>query len=229
METRLSLEPRSATGKGGARKLRQAGRVPAVVYGGDDDPMPVSMKARDALHLFHSISVDNTILELDIDGVGTEQALIRDIQTHPHRDELIHVDFQRIQKGVAIEVQIPIQLVGTPDGVRNEGGLLDHIVHDLPVKCIPSAIPEFIQLDVTDLVIGDALRAKDLALPADVESLLDPERTICLVAAPRVVEEEAPEELAEGLEGEEGEEGEEGAAPTGESGSDASEGDQDEG
>lgn len=200
MEAKLNLEPREGAGKGAARKLRRAGRVPGVVYGGDGDAVMVSMESREAINLFHHISVENTILELDMGGDSTTQALVREIQAHPHRHELIHVDFMRITAGVAMEVSVPLHLIGTPEGVRSEGGTLEHIIHDVPVKCLPSNIPEVIELDVTHLEIGDALRAKDLTLPPDVENLLDPERTICLVAAPRAEEEEAVDE--EALEGE---------------------------
>lgn len=218
MQAKLNLESRDAIGKGAARKLRRSGRVPGVVYGGDGESVLVSMEAQEALHLFQSISVDNTILELDLGG-ATEQALVREIQSHPHKNELVHVDFIRVQAGVAIEVQVPIHLVGVPDGVRHEGGILEHIVHDLPVRCLPRLIPESVEVDVTGLALGDALRAKDLPLPAEVENLLDPERTICLVAAPRVIEDEEPEEgeLPEGVEPEEGEEGDEPVAEADES------------
>ena len=202
MEAKLNLEPREEAGKGVARKLRRAGRVPGVVYGGDGDAVMVSMESREAMNLFHHISVENTILELDLGGSSTTQALVREIQTHPHRSELIHVDFMRIKAGVAIEVSVPLHLVGTPEGVRNEGGLLDQIFHDVPVKCVPSKIPEVIEVDVSHLEIGDALRAKDLPMPADVENLLDPERTICLVSAPRAAEGTEEEEAAEGEVGE---------------------------
>ena len=229
MEAKLNLERREGAGKGVARKLRRAGRVPGIVYGGEGEAVKVSMEAQEALNLFHAISVDNTILDLEIDGGAAEQALVRDIQTHPHRAELIHVDFLRIQRGVAIEVQVPVHLEGTPEGVRAEGGLLDHIVHDIPVKCIPSLIPEFIAVDVSHLMIGDAVRANELDMPEGVENLLDPERTICLVAAPKAVEEEVPEVDEELLEGEEveGEEAETEASADGASDSGAS--DQDEG
>ena len=210
MEAKLNLEPRERAGKGVARKLRRAGRVPGVVYGGDGDAVMVSMESREAINLFQNISVENTILELDLEGDST-QALVREIQTHPHRTELIHVDFMRITAGVAIEVSVPLHLIGIPQGVRSEGGMLDQIFHDVPVKCIPSAIPEVIEVDVSHLEIGDALRAKDLTMPPDVENLLDPERTICLVSAPRAEEEEETDEDAlEGVvaEGEEAPEAE---------------------
>ncbi len=185
MQTTLKLASRQGVGKGVARKLRRAGRVPGVIYGGGGDTVLVSMEATEAFNLFQSISVDNTILNLSVDGEGEERVLIREIQTHPFRPELLHVDFIRIRRGVVIEVQVPIQLVGVPSGVRG-GGILEQVIHDMPVKCVPSAIPESIRATVTDLGIGDVLRSGDLEMPEGVENMLDPERTICGVAAPRV-------------------------------------------
>ncbi|MGI9628806.1 MAG: 50S ribosomal protein L25 [Longimicrobiales bacterium] len=214
MEPTLNLERRDGVGKGAARKMRRAGRIPGVVYGGGREVVKVSMEAQEPLHLFQSVSVENTIIDLRMEG-ESQQALVREIQAHPHRTELVHVDFIRILRGVAMEVQIPLQLVGTPEGVRSEGGNLDHIVHEVPVRCIPSKIPEAIELDVTDLMIGDSLRGKDIVMPADVENLLDPEQTVCQVSAPRVEEEAAEPGDLEGLEGEEGAmaaEGEDGPA-----------------
>ena len=172
----------------------------------------VSMEARETLQLFQSIPVDNTILNLSLDGeAGPEQALVREVQVHPYRTELLHVDFIRVQRGVPIEVHVPVHLMGLPDGVRNEGGVLEHVAHDITVKCIPSLIPEAIEVDVTGLGIGDVLRAGDLAMPDGVENLVDPERMICGVAAARL----APDELEEEEEGVEAEPGLE--TPTSES------------
>ena len=116
---------------------------------------------------------------------------------HPYRTELLHVDFIRIRRGVPIEVQVPIHLEGLPDGVRNEGGILDQVAHDIAVKCIPSLIPEAIEIDVTGLGVGDVLRAGDIEMPEGVENLVDPERMICGVGAARVVLPEDEEEVAE--------------------------------
>lgn len=188
METTLNLQSRAESGKGAARRLRRAGRVPGVLYGGAADPVLVSAEAREAWRLFNAISVENTILHLVVDGGKAERALVREIQTHPLQPRLLHVDFLRIQRGKPIEVQVPIVLEGLPEGVRAEGGLLDQVVHDLAVKCVPSKIPEAIAADVTALAIGDVLRAGDLELPEGVENLVDPQRTICSVAPPRVAE-----------------------------------------
>lgn len=197
MQTTLNLESRRQAGKGVARKLRRRGRVPGVIYGGGQLPALVHMEAQAVLHLFRSISVENTILNLSVDDGEPERALVREIQTHPCRPDLLHVDFLRIRRGVAIEVQVPVRLAGVPAGVRNEGGLLDQVVHDLPVKCVPSKIPEVIEVDVTELAVGDVIRAGDIEMPEDVESLADPGRTICAVAAPRVAEEDVEEEEEE--------------------------------
>ncbi|MCK5651975.1 MAG: 50S ribosomal protein L25, partial [Gemmatimonadetes bacterium] len=153
----LKAEPREATGKGYARRLRAGGRIPAVVYGHKMETMSITVDAKEAEQLFHDISVENTIVELKIAGKKTPlRTLVREIQTHPLRPDFVHIDFYRIQKGVAVEVEIPISLQGTPEGVRQEGGILDQIVYEIRVKCIPSKIPESVDVDVTRLEIGDA-------------------------------------------------------------------------
>lgn len=207
----LGAEKREGTGKGVARKLRQAGKIPAVVYGRDMDAIHISLDAHDADLLFRSIPVDNTIIELKIEGdQEPHQTLVREIQTHPFKGTLVHVDFLRIQEGVKVELNVPVHLVGTPIGVKDEGGVLDQTIHDLPVACIPSAIPEAFELDVSHLQLHDVLHVSDLDVGEGVEVLLPLERTICSVSVPRAVieEEEEEEELEEELElvGEEGEE-----------------------
>jgi len=212
MEAKLNLLRRGDSGKGAARKLRRAGRVPGVIYGGGDEPVMVSMEARETLQLFQSIPVDNTILNLSLDGEASrEQALVREVQVHPYRTELLHVDFIRVQRGVPIEVHVPVHLMGLPDGVRNEGGILEQIAHDIVVKCVPSLIPEAIEVEVTGLGIGDVLRAGEVVMPEGVENLVDPERMVCGVSAARL----APEELEDEEEGVEAEPGLE--TPTSES------------
>ncbi len=194
----LSATRRDGTGKGVARKLRAQGRVPAVLYGKDMESIHLIVDAHDAEHLFQGISVGSTIVDLAIEGdKKATQTLIREVQVHPYRSELIHIDFMRIQKGVAVDVEVPLSLDGTPEGVRTQGGILEQIVHDIPVRCLPSKIPEAITVDVTGLGIGDSLHASDLVVDPDVEILLDEDRTLVSVAAPRVIEEAVEEELEE--------------------------------
>jgi len=213
-KTVLKAEKREGTGKGVARKLRQSGRVPVVLYGRDMESIHLSIDAKEADNLFHSISVDNTIVDLEVEGDKEPvQTLVRDIQTHPWKATLVHVDFLRIQKGVAVEFSVPVRLIGIPAGVKNSGGVLDQIIHDLAIRCIPSKIPEVIEVDVSALELNDVLHIRDITFDESIEVMVAPERTICSVAMPRA-EEEVEEEEVEGEEGEAGEvpEGEEGAS-----------------
>jgi large subunit ribosomal protein L25 len=198
--TELNAQVRSEQGKSFARKLRAGGKIPAVLYGKDMEARSLSLDAHEVETLFRGISVENTILDLVIDGEKAPvQTLIREIQTFPHKPGILHVDFLRIQKGVAVEVDIPISLDGTPIGVREAGGVLEQMINELRVKCIPSKIPEVVSLDVTDLGIGDSFHVSDVELGEGVDVLVDPTRAICNVAVPKVVEVE-PEVEEEELE-----------------------------
>lgn len=219
----LQAQKREGTGKGVARKLRHAGRVPCVLYGRDLESLHLSVDAHEADHLFRSISVDNTIVALQVDGEKEPyQTLVREIQTHPWKASMLHVDFLRIQAGVEVDLDVPVELEGIPAGVRLDGGVLEQIIHDLPVRCIPSKIPESFILDVTEMGLNDSLHVSDIPLEEGIEIRIPPEQTICSVAVPRVVEEEEEgvegEELEPGLVGEEAPEGAEGSG--GESGGD---------
>lgn len=221
VNTGLAARRRHETGKGVARRLRAAGKVPAVLYGKDQESVSLTLDAREALHLFHSISVENTIVNVRIDDDEEEmETLVREIQMHPYRSELIHVDFYCIERGVALEVDIPANIVGVAQGVR-DGGILEVILHEFRVKCLPIDIPDTIDVEVSALDIGDSIHVSEISMDEGVELLTDPGQTVCLVSAPRVEEEEV-EEVEEGLEGEEAAEGadaEEGA-PAAEEGSD---------
>jgi large subunit ribosomal protein L25 len=221
--TGLTAKRRSETGKGAARKIRAAGQVPAVIYGKDQEPIALTLDAREASQLFHAISVENTIVNVQVDDDAEElETLVREIQMHPYRPDIVHVDFYCIQRGVAMEIDVPINYTGTPEGVKF-GGVLEVILHELRVKCIPSRFPESFEVDVSALDVGDSIHASAIEVEEDIELLTDPVRTLCLVAVPKeeVVEEEEEDlELAEGevAEGEEGEEGApaaEGDAPAG--------------
>ena len=217
-KTALSAKRRDETGKGAARKIRSTGQVPAVLYGKNQQPIHLTLDARETLHLFHSISVENTIVNVQIDDDKEElETLVREIQMHPFRPDLVHVDFFCIERGVALEVDIPVNYVGTPHGVR-EGGVLEIILHEFRVKCIPSKIPESIEIDIVRLDIGDSIHVSEIEMADDVELLTDPGHTACLVSVPRVEEVEEEEELEEGVEGED---------PDAEAADDGSSGDED--
>jgi large subunit ribosomal protein L25 len=172
----------------------------------------LSIDAHEADHLFHSISVDNTIVSLEVEGEKKPfETLVREIQMHPWRGAMLHVDFLRIQAGVAVDLDVPVHLTGVPVGVRLNGGVLEQILHDLAVRCIPSKIPESFTLDVTNLDLNDSLHVSDIPLEEGIELRMPGDQTICMVAVPRVAEEETEGEAAEpGLVGEEGAPGAEG-------------------
>ncbi len=199
----LKATPRNDTGKEFARKLRAEGRIPAVLYGKDMEPVGLSLDIQETEYLFHRISVENTIVDLVVEGEKEPfQTLVRDIQTLPHKSGLLHVDFLRIQKGVAVELDIPVALEGVPVGVKESGGVLEQIINELRVKCIPSKIPEVVRIDVSGLQVGDSLHVSDIDFGEGVEILVDPERTLCNVAIPKVITTEAEEGEEAELEGE---------------------------
>jgi large subunit ribosomal protein L25 len=133
--------------------------------------------------------VDNTLINLELEGEKVPVlTLVREIQTHPARAKLLHVDFYRVQMDVEVELEVPLHLEGTAAGVK-DGGVLDQPIHDLPVRCLPSDIPESIHVDVSNLNIGDSLRVRDLVVPRGVTIMLDGDRTICSVQVPTKLEE----------------------------------------
>ena len=193
----LNAKVRTARGKGVARKLRAAGEFPAVIYGHGREPQSLSINARDFGKLAERIRLTSTVIELAIDG-KVAKTIIREVQRHPLNREMIHVDFQELVAGEKINVSIPLRFVGTPEGVKTGGGILEEIMHTVHVSVDPSNIPDHIDVDVTALTIGHSLHISDLKLPEGVEVTDDMEQTIAVVAAPKAEEEVAPAATAEG-------------------------------
>jgi len=192
----LSASVRTETGKGAARKIRQAGSIPAVIYGHGRDPQSLTINARDTDKLLKSIAISSTVIELAIDGKSA-RTLIREVQRHPFKRTITHIDFQELVVGETVSVQIPIVYVGVPEGVRLEGGLLDQIMHQLHVEVDPSAIPNHIDVDVSALKIGNTLHVSDLVLPAGVKVLDEAGSTVCIVQVPKVAVEPVVDAAAE--------------------------------
>jgi large subunit ribosomal protein L25 len=185
MTATLHAHERESNGKGGARKLRRTGKVPVIVYGHGEETRSLAVDALELEKLLHSISVENTLVSLALPGGGTADVLIRDLQTHPVKANVIHVDFLQIHANEAVKLQVPVRLVGTPVGVRDEGGVLDQEVHDLEVECLPGDIPEAAEVDVSGLHIGESLRVRDVSLPR-VTILTDEDQAIVTVHQPKV-------------------------------------------
>lgn len=197
----LGAEMRSDRGKGVARKLRAAGRIPGVIYGHGREPQSLSLNARDLDKLLSHIAAGSTVIELTL-GKATTKTLIREIQRHPFKKQVLHVDFMELVAGEKVIVDIPLVFVGIPEGVRLSGALLEQIVHSIEVNVDPSNIPNHIDVDVTALAMGHSLHVRDLKLPEGLEVLTDEDATICAVIAPRAVVEEKAEEEVEPTEGE---------------------------
>jgi large subunit ribosomal protein L25 len=185
----LSAETRTETGKGVARKLRAAGRVPGVIYGHSREPQSLSINARDLDKLLSTIAAGSTVVELSL-GNATTNTLIREVQRHPFKKQILHVDFMELVAGEKVIVDVPLVFVGIPEGVRTGGGLLEQMLHSIEVNVDPSSIPNHIDVDVSQLVMGHSLHIRDLNLPGGVEVLSDEDATVCAVIAPRAVVEE---------------------------------------
>jgi large subunit ribosomal protein L25 len=194
----FSATARDATGKGAARTLRSKGQIPAVIYGHGRAPQALSLNARDLDKLLGHIQAESTVIEVSVGGT-TAKTLIREIQRHPIKRQILHVDFQALVAGEKVTVNIPIVLTGVAEGVRLDGGVLDQTLRELEIEVDPSNIPDRIEIDVTNMVIGDSLHVSDLKVPAGVEVLNDPETSVAVLAAPRAVIEEVP--AAEAVEG----------------------------
>src|SRR5689334_11685378 len=180
----LSATLRTDTGKGAARKLRAAGQVPAVIYGHSREPQALTLNNHALVRLLEKISYATTVIELDMGGT-TSRTLIREIQRHPSKRDILHVDFQELVAGEKIIVRVPIIFVGTPEGVRLGGGMLDQVMHELEISVDPANIPNHFDLDVSALGLGASLHVSDIKIPEGVEVLNEEDATVCVCAVPR--------------------------------------------
>jgi large subunit ribosomal protein L25 len=186
----LTAEIRTTKGKGAAREMRRGGKVPAVIYGRGREPSQLALDGVVLGRLLEKIVPASTIVELTVDG-ATVRTLIREVQRHPVRPGIVHVDFYEIRAGEKIRLEVPIHCIGIPDGVRNQGGTLDQVIRTVEIEVLPADIPEKVELDVTALTIGKSLHISDLSIP-NAEILMDPSLTVATVVAPRVEEVAAP-------------------------------------
>ena len=221
-ETNLKAEIRTALGSAESRRLRSTGHVPATVYGRDSDAQSVTVNARELYAALHTEAGLNAVISLEVEGTELT-TLAREIQRHPLRGDITHVDFLRISLTEKVDAEVGIDFEGVPVGVRDEGGIVETIRASVNLQALPTAIPSGITLDISELTIGDVLRVSDLPAIEGVEYIDDPEASLVTVSVPAaVVAEEEDEEL---LGGEEGEEGEEGAGEAAEGAGEAAEGD----
>jgi large subunit ribosomal protein L25 len=219
-EVKLTATKRIETGKGAARRARASGRVPAILYGLEMEPVALEVDRREFVTALLTDAGLNVLLDIEVDGSNT-LALTRELQRDPVRGTLLHADFVKVDRTTEIEVEVPVHLVGESPGVK-EGGVLEQPVFSVSVRCLPTEVPESVDADISGLDIGDSLRVEELSTGRDFEILTDPEAVVAHVAAPITeeeleameaeagIEQEAPEAAEEAVE-----EGAE-AAPEGE-------------
>lgn len=166
----LKAEPRSDLGKGASRRLRRAGKVPAIVYGGGKDPQPLVLSHLDVLNQLKNEAVYSHVLTLNL-GDRTESVVLRDMQRHPFKPTIQHMDFLRVSADRKLTVNVPLHFLNEESsrGIKQQGGVVSRALIDVEIACLPKDLPEFIEIDLADLAIGDALHLSDIRLPAGVE------------------------------------------------------------
>ena len=212
MELKLKAEKRDGTGKGVAHRIRAAGRVPGVVYGHAVKPTPITVDARDLLHVFHTGAGTNVLVDIELDG-KTLLAIPREVQRDHIHSLFVHVDFFAVRRDEKVTMSTEVVETGEAPGVR-AGGVVEHHLREVQIECLPSAMPERLEVDISELDIGDMLKVGDIRAPEGVTVLTDPDTPVLSVITPAalrtelelelpgeeapeaVVEEVAPEELA---------------------------------
>lgn len=195
-DIKLIAKKRELDGSSNARRLRGEGSLPGVVYGGDKEPVSVMVDTHDLEQILHHHASESVMIEIDLEGEGDTRVLVKEIQHHPVTSDLVHVDMQRVVAGQTMNVDIQIELVGEAAGVK-AGGTLDHVMHSISVECLPKDIVEAIEVDVSDLEIGQNLHVSDLGIDDTFKVLVDSDAIVCGVSGP-MAEVDEDEEAAAG-------------------------------
>ena len=198
----LRAQVRKTTGNGPARVLRRQGRIPAILYGPKTDPIMLSIDNKEFEQIVKKASIGSALLKLEIKNGQTDarSAMVKELQTHPVTGQFLHVDFYEVELTRKINAMVPVTITGKSQGVE-DGGILQIVRRELEVFCLPTAIPEAIEVDISELEIGGSIHVKEIALPGDIELPEDVDFTVITVLAPKVEEVVVEEEeLAEGEE-----------------------------
>ena len=165
----LRADPRGTLGKGASRRLRRAGKVPAILYGGGQDPMPLLLDQLDLMNQFKNEAIYSHVLTLNL-GDRTEQAVLRDVQRHPFKSTFLHLDFLRVIADRKLRAHVPLHFANetTARGVKLQGGVINRALIEIEIECLPGDLPEFIEIDLADLGLGDTIHLSEIELPANV-------------------------------------------------------------
>jgi large subunit ribosomal protein L25 len=190
----LKAFPRAQKRRGPVKQLRTNGRVPATIYGRQAAPQNLEVSAREISDLIHHRASENLLVDLSVenDARARRLALVQEIQHHPIDGKVLHVDFHEVAENEKVTVQVPVETTGEAAGVKNNSGVLEHVLFKLRVRCLPKDLPEQILIDVTALEIGKSIHIGEITAPSGVEILGDKKTTVVSVAAPRAEEEVAP-------------------------------------
>jgi len=191
MKIALKATTRSVQGTGASRRLRRADKVPGIIYGGGKDATVIELDHNDIYHKLRLEAFHASILDMDLDGKA-EQVLLRDVQMHAWKQNVLHVDFQRIDPAKKIHMKVPLHFINADiaPGVKQSGGMVSHIINELDIACLPKDLPEFIEVDLKDLASGHSIHLSNLKLPAGVESVSlvrKDDRSVATIIIPRAV------------------------------------------
>jgi len=199
MSQALTIEatPREGFGKNASRRLRYAGRLPAVIYGGEGEALSVTVDPRQLASILRGKGGHTSLLNVEIQGGAQVRVMVKDWQTDPVRGSLLHVDFVRVTRDTYVKVKVPIHITGEPQGVKLQGGIFEFVLREVEMECLPDDIPEHLTVDVTEMTLGRNLRVSHLPTGPNVKVLTDPNRVVAHVVALKVEEEKAAVEGAE--------------------------------
>jgi large subunit ribosomal protein L25 len=197
MEATLDATTRDTFGKNEARRTRREGKVPAILYGGDGkEATPIAVAPKALLRILHSDSGQNTLISLKLPGSGDTRVLVRDFQIDPVTHQVLHADFYRVAMDRAIQVTIPVTVKGEPKGVKQQGGILEFIRREIVIECLPGDIPEQITVDVSELMLHQGVRVRDVATDPKWKAVTEGEAMLVHVIMPKAEETAAPAEGA---------------------------------
>ncbi|MGI8481216.1 MAG: 50S ribosomal protein L25 [Chthoniobacterales bacterium] len=187
-QVKLTAERRTALGRSAVRKLKAQGRVPAIIYGAKEKPEALQVSRRDINAMLSHAAGENILVELEIAGTN-RLALVQEVQHSPVGGDVLHIDFHAVSMDEMIEADVPLEPIGTPNGVKNFGGLLEQSLRSLAIECLPRDLPDVITVDVSALNIGDGIHVREITLPSGVTTRVQPDLTAFSVLAPTVEEE----------------------------------------
>ncbi|MEC8313848.1 MAG: 50S ribosomal protein L25 [Verrucomicrobiota bacterium] len=194
--SKLNIKKRNNQGSSSSRRMRSEGILPGIMYGSDNEPNLVEMNLHQVEQILKNHNSDTILIEVDVENEGSTRVLMKEVQYHPVTSSILHVDLQKVVAGKPIQVDISVELKGEPEGVKS-GGLLDHITHSISIECLPKDVISSIEVDISNLDIGNSLSISDISVPPEIKILSDENLIIVSVSAPKVndtVEDEETED-----------------------------------